>query len=215
MPHKVFANNQLLTAAEVNTYLMRQANIIVANAAERDAIVAPTQGMTVYRLDTGKQERYLAAYHATNNPAGASAAGWYPANRKFVARRTTTQAIGAAGWFVVAAAMTQARNDGLGTFAAGVFTVTAPGTYRIHGHVYLQNQSNPLAIELTKNSASPNTAGSLISQFVSANAPGLGADVIEDLAAGDAVRLLAYTNAANSIDTTGTRGAGLSVERID
>jgi len=35
-------------------------------------------GATTIRPDKGWTERYFALYHATNNPGGASAAGWYP-----------------------------------------------------------------------------------------------------------------------------------------
>lgn len=55
---KTFANNQLLTAQEVNDYLMRQALISVDDQAERDLIPAPQPGMRVYREDTKREERW-------------------------------------------------------------------------------------------------------------------------------------------------------------
>lgn len=58
MPYKTFANNQLLTAQEVNDYLMRQTIVRVANQAERDTIPAPPEGMMIYREDTNRQERW-------------------------------------------------------------------------------------------------------------------------------------------------------------
>lgn len=78
---KVFANNQLLTAAEVNDYLMRQVTPQIPDLAARNAIAAPTQGMRVYRLDTGVEEIYRATYDAVTNPGGALVAGWYPAEQ--------------------------------------------------------------------------------------------------------------------------------------
>lgn len=217
MPHKVFANNQLLTAAEVNTYLMRQANIIVANAAERDAIANPTQGMTVYRIDVGRQERYLAAWHAVNNPAGASVAGWYPARRIMVARRTVAQAL-SSGWNTMNGFNSvAARNDGLGVLGSGgQFTLTAAGWYRINASYFLTSGSNPVSIEITKNATGPNTAGSLAASFASGgNAAGI---VVEaELAAGDVIRALIFASAANSLDQSGgsQRGSNLSIERLD
>lgn len=58
MPYKTFANNQLLTAQEVNDYLMRQTLISVNDQAERDSIPAPVEGMRVYREDTNREERW-------------------------------------------------------------------------------------------------------------------------------------------------------------
>lgn len=53
MGYKTFANNELLTAADVNDYLMRQAVVRVANKIERSAIPLPQDGMVIYRTDVG------------------------------------------------------------------------------------------------------------------------------------------------------------------
>lgn len=58
MPFKTFANNDLLTAADVNNYLMRQAVAQVQSASERDAIPSPTSGLTIWRVDLGRLERH-------------------------------------------------------------------------------------------------------------------------------------------------------------
>jgi hypothetical protein len=57
MVYKVFANNAILTAAEVNSYLMRQVIVGVANASERDAIQAPQEGMHVYDIARKRMQR--------------------------------------------------------------------------------------------------------------------------------------------------------------
>lgn len=57
---------------------------VVANAAERDAkFMTPTQGLTVWRDDLGRQETYYALYNGSTNVGGRNPAGWYatPKNR--------------------------------------------------------------------------------------------------------------------------------------
>lgn len=47
--YKTFTAGSILTATEVNTYLMEQATMVFATTAARDAaITAPSEGMTVY-----------------------------------------------------------------------------------------------------------------------------------------------------------------------
>lgn len=53
MPYLDFQVNQVLTAAQVNSYLMNQAVMTFADAAARDAaVVAPVHGMACYLQDT-------------------------------------------------------------------------------------------------------------------------------------------------------------------
>lgn len=186
----------------------------VANQAARDAIfTAPVHGNRVYRNDLGYEETYFGLYNVSTNPSGASAAGWYPSKRAFVATRTSSQTIGAAGFFIVGSAMTQTRNDGLGTYSAGAFTVTAAGWYEIIGNYYLTSESIVVALEVSKNSTAPNT-GSLVSSLIRATGGGTSVSVRAQLAAGDVIRLIGYTSLANTIDTSGSRGAGLSIVKI-
>lgn len=55
--YKQFDNYEVFTAADANT-LMRQGIITVTGAAERDTILAPTDGMSVYRQDLDAVQRY-------------------------------------------------------------------------------------------------------------------------------------------------------------
>lgn len=57
MTYKDFATGDVFTADDADL-LMRQGTIIVANQAARDAIVAPTAGMRVYRSDLKTFEDY-------------------------------------------------------------------------------------------------------------------------------------------------------------
>lgn len=58
MAFKTFANNDLLTASDVNTYLARQSVIICADSTARSAIPSPVEGMTIYREDIDAYETY-------------------------------------------------------------------------------------------------------------------------------------------------------------
>lgn len=199
MTFKTFQDGVIFSAADAQ--LLMNQSIIAVTLAQRDAILNPPAGMMIYRTDTGIYERRVGNT-------------WRASRRLFVARRTATQNIGAAGWFVVGAAMTEQRNDGLGVYNAGAFTIAEDGTYRISGNVYLTSNTSPFAMSLTKNSAAPNV-GSLADVLISGTAQGGTVSAVEDLKANDVIRLLAYASAANSIDTIGTRGAQLSIERID
>lgn len=56
---KTFVDGDILTAAEVNTYLMQQSVMVFASAAARTtAIAAPSEGMVTYRTDNNVIEYY-------------------------------------------------------------------------------------------------------------------------------------------------------------
>lgn len=59
MAYKTFVAGDVLTASDVNTYLAKQAVIVVANSASRPS--SPTQGMTVYEQDTNRLLTYTTA----------------------------------------------------------------------------------------------------------------------------------------------------------
>lgn len=92
---KIFTDNTLLTAQELNDYLMRQSVIRVANAAERDALPSPQDGMTVWRDDLAATETYANGQwgpawteytpNLTNiNPGGGTAVGYYRRSGRLV-----------------------------------------------------------------------------------------------------------------------------------
>jgi hypothetical protein len=56
---KTWAADEVLTAEDLNDYLMDQAVVVFASAGARDAaILAPTQGMMVYITDVNKFQQY-------------------------------------------------------------------------------------------------------------------------------------------------------------
>lgn len=55
MPYKVFQDDNVLTAAEVNDYMMEQQITVFDNEATRSsAIASPIHGMISYRKDNGR-----------------------------------------------------------------------------------------------------------------------------------------------------------------
>jgi hypothetical protein len=56
--YKTWADGDPFTAAEADTYFMRQVAIACNNQTDRDAILSPQDGMVVYRKDTKAIERY-------------------------------------------------------------------------------------------------------------------------------------------------------------
>lgn len=52
---KLFADGNVLTASEVNTFMMEQQIMVFASAAARDAaILSPSEGMFAFLKDTDK-----------------------------------------------------------------------------------------------------------------------------------------------------------------
>jgi hypothetical protein len=59
MPYKDFQVNEILTAADVNDYLMDQSVMTFADSTARDAaITSPTEGMFCFLKDTDGVEYY-------------------------------------------------------------------------------------------------------------------------------------------------------------
>ena len=59
---KTFVDGDILTAAQVNTYLMQQSVMVFADAAARTSgIAAPSEGMITYLVDTNAVEKYTGA----------------------------------------------------------------------------------------------------------------------------------------------------------
>jgi hypothetical protein len=60
---KVFQNGNVLTASEVNTFMMDQMIMVFADAAARDAaITAPSEGMFAFLKDTDKLTVYTTSW---------------------------------------------------------------------------------------------------------------------------------------------------------
>lgn len=203
-------SNMEATATAISTAVttlnesVRNGSTTVANQAARDALFpAPVQGNRVFRRDLGDEETYFQVYNATTNPGGASVAGWYPRNRIFYAGRTGTQTLSAGQWNQLNSALTQVRNDGIGTYSgAGGFVVTAPGTYEVSASAQLTTATAPMGVQITKNGGADSAfviAGGLLEG--SAQRGGWTVSNTVTMAAGDFFRVYVFTNVANSIST--------------
>lgn len=208
------------TVQEALTNLSTRFPASVSSAAQRNALFpSPVQGNRVFRTDLGYQETYLAVYNASTNPSGASASGWYPTRRMFFANRTGTQSF-AANWNTLGSAITQTRNDGLGVFTSnGIFTVTAGGTYILSASVYLTNPVQPNAVQILRNSATPDSNAVLAAGIIdgASSRGGFRAENTVTLNAGDAIRVMVYagSTAGNSVNTAlGIGSASFSIEKI-
>jgi len=66
---KVFTVGEILTAANVNGYLMDQAVMVFANSAARSsAIPTPSEGMLSYNAQTKRFENYTGSRWEAINP---------------------------------------------------------------------------------------------------------------------------------------------------
>lgn len=71
---KVFVANEVLTAADVNSYLMDQSVMVFADSAARSsAIGTPTAGMMSYLEDTSTLQVYGTAWADVSNPGDITA----------------------------------------------------------------------------------------------------------------------------------------------
>jgi hypothetical protein len=60
---KVFQNGNVLTASEVNTFMMDQMIMVFEDAAARDAaILSPSEGMFAFLKDTDKLSLYTTSW---------------------------------------------------------------------------------------------------------------------------------------------------------
>ena len=89
-----FTVGSVLTASQVNTFLMDQSVMKFDSAADRTTdLASPSQGMVSFLNDSGTTWIYYGLYNASTNPGGAKAAGWYPTGSTAVlfgaATRTT------------------------------------------------------------------------------------------------------------------------------
>lgn len=71
---KVFEANEVLTAADVNGYLMDQSVMVFDDATARDAAIpTPTEGMLAYLKDTDEILKYTTTWEGISNPGDITA----------------------------------------------------------------------------------------------------------------------------------------------
>lgn len=189
-----------------NTYQMtasRGGMVVVRTTAELTAWTNPQLGQRVFNM----ADKRIYTRHVTSAAPGGV---WIADRSAFFANRTSGQSLGVGGWHVISTAFGAPDINDIGAWvgANGTLQVTHAGLYRVTGLVKHQTASNPMAIQITQNSAAPDV-NVLADAFVNGNTTSLNTGAIVRLNAGDVLRLLAYTSIANTV-----AAAHLSVELI-
>lgn len=83
-------------------------------------------GATTIRTDKGWTERYFAQYHATLNPGGVAAAGWYPLD---AIDTGWVDVPASSGWSALAAQKPRVRRVGRQVTLSGIFAYGGTGSY--------------------------------------------------------------------------------------
>lgn len=135
--YKNFTAASVLTASQVNTYLMDQSVMVFASAAARtSALGSPSQGQVSFLSDSGTTWVYYGLYNVSTNPGGAEVAGWYLQTGSGTFYATATRTTAAALTYLMGDtgfAMTEKR-DVLGWHSTSVnptrITPTVAGFYQ-------------------------------------------------------------------------------------
>lgn len=152
MAFKTFVDGAVLTAADVNTYLMKQA-VIVCTSGTRPA--SPVDGMVIYETDTDQMLVYQASKYVPAGPQLADALN-----------------ISAASPFLTglgAGSITTELSTKMRLTAANVYSGHA---YRIYG-MFLVAQSGGTGSDWTINIREDNTSGTQVGAFY---VPNIGAN---------------------------------------
>ncbi|MDY0830728.1 hypothetical protein SK224_16455 [Microbacterium sp. BG28] len=171
---------------------------IVALRSQTEANAwAPADGARAYRIDK------KAGYRRGNG-------AWIPDRAVFFANRGSAQSLSPAGWWVVASAFAAPAVNDLGTWTGenGTLQVQHAGIYRVGGFVKLADPSNPMSMQITRNSGAPD-AGVVVESFLNSPSSSLNAGALVSLAAGDTLRLLVFNSTATTV-----AAAQLSLELV-
>ena len=153
--YKNFVTGQVLTAADVQDYLMDQSVMVFGGTAARgSAIASPTEGMVTYLSDTDKVQVYngtawtdvgrVGAAVLSNTPTGTySSGGTAYAYYEFTASGTAT--VTTAG-VVDVLLVGGGGGGGGGTFGVNYGAGAGGGTSRQISNVYLPSGSNTVVI---------------------------------------------------------------------
>ena len=208
--YKVFAANDVLTAAQVQGYLQDQTTMVFPSAASRSGLLtSPTQGMRSFLTDSNSYWQYYEAYNSGTNPGGASVAGWYPVEGTvlFAGKRNNTGvSISTATYTVISFNTFACAGSASNTDTIQINSATTPSTFTVRKAGWYSVSFD------APNSGWSSTAGTIRSAMVNVNsATGttnrfLFAEIGQDpalmacstgtyyLAAGDVLRMFQYQN---------------------
>lgn len=142
-----------------------------------------------------------------------SSSAWKRVSGLFVARRAGTQTMVASGWHGLGDAYGTPEINTMGTWGSGALQVAMSGWVRVVGNTRFQNISDPMALQVTRNSTLPDV-GVVLDVYADSPTQAMSVSGVIPVTSGDVLRVLVYTSVANSIDTVNTRGVQLSVELI-
>lgn len=151
MPIKTFTSTTL-TASDVNTYLMNQANIVVTSGTRP---ASPNEGMKIYETDTDVERAYTGT-------AWKSA----PGALQFFATRATSFTISADSSPFVIPFTTEVYDDG-GCYdpTTGAFLAPRTGYVQFNGNVTLDLTGTPVASDFRTSIAVLTSGGAFSSEI--------------------------------------------------
>lgn len=196
--------------------------LAVNTVAERNAIYpSPIQGNRVWRNDKGWEEAYFGLYNATSNPAGTSAAGWYPiagampfgrmvrSSQAFVIPSSAYTDISSTAYW------TTDRAVNVSPFANG-WTVPVDGIYNLTATIAANGGTSMLAGFLLSG-ATPNTPAMMEGGTTSGNLQGWTMPICsmtKKLTAGQVIKFWALSGTSASTWNTDSRGSSWSIQYV-
>lgn len=126
---------------------------------------------------------------------------WVREGALFLATRKGTQSL-SSGWNVVGGGYGTPVINEVGTWASGALTISTTGYYHISSTAVLTSASTYGAVQVTRNSTSPDGVTCLLARTQNTSTQGLGVSGGVLLNGGDVLRTLVYCSTANSVDTT-------------
>lgn len=215
--YKNFTAGSVLTASDVNNYLMEQSVMVFASAAARDsAITSPEAGMVVY-IDSGTASEGLFIYDgsAWRYAVPNSATPLYAArvsNAAVINLAATT-------WTTLANWNTEDYdyNNNMNV-TTGVYTAPTAGLYEISAHCSFTGNNNPQAvgIAILKN----DTTFMNVTQYNDAGAAAgitLRAPISDclNLAANDNIRIKVWNGGGNNVNTqAGVESTHFAIRKV-
>lgn len=196
MPFKTFTPS-VLTAAEMNDYLMKQA-VITCTSGTRPA--SPVNGMTIYETDTGR-------YITWNGSAWSRVIGG--TSWRWAAYSTATLAIPSGTWTTVSGYSTaftgmagiESGTTGIASYGLGIITATVECDVDVTFSVVWTGSTNRRGIRITMDGGNNTTPQASTLEPATTNTT-MAQHYSGPLAAGHTLELQVYQDSGASLDLT-------------